>query len=66
MRTVRTLIAASLFVPILSVSMMWPQAEPKPAPTPSPQATAPATNSDACLADYYRNSNGVCVFLVTA
>jgi hypothetical protein len=61
MRNIRTLLAASLSVSILSVTMMWPQAQPKPAPASSPQATAPATSSGACHADYYRNSNGVCV-----
>jgi Protein of unknown function (DUF3761) len=33
----------------------------KPAPSPTPQATAPATAPGPCSADYYRNSDGVCV-----
>jgi hypothetical protein len=41
--------------------LMWPQAQPKPTPSPAPQATAPATTPGPCAADYYRNSNGVCV-----
>jgi hypothetical protein len=53
----------SLLVPVLFVGLMWPQAQPKPAPSPSPtpQVTAPATPSRPCAADYYRNSDGVCV-----
>jgi hypothetical protein len=43
------------------VGLMWPQAQPKPAPSPTPKATAPATTPGPCAADYYRNSNGVCV-----
>jgi hypothetical protein len=59
MRRIRTLI--SLFVPVLFIGLMWPQAQPKLAPSPTPQAAAPATTSGPCSADYYRNSNGVCV-----
>jgi hypothetical protein len=53
----------SLLIPVLFVGLMWPQAQPKTAPTPSPtpRATAPATTTGPCAADYYRNSNGVCV-----
>ena len=60
MRTIRNL-AFSLFVPVLFLGLMWPQAQPKPSPSPTPQATAPATASGSCAADYYRNSDGVCV-----
>jgi hypothetical protein len=52
---------ASLFIPVLCLGLMWPQAQPKPAPPPTLQATAPATTPSACAADYYRNINGVCV-----
>ncbi len=53
----------SLFIPLLFLGLMWPQAQPKQAPSPSatPQATAPATTPGPCAADYYRDSNGVCV-----
>jgi hypothetical protein len=37
-----------------------PQAQPKPSPSPTPGATQPA-NHGPCAADYYRNSDGVCV-----
>ena len=44
---------------------IFPQAQPKTSPTPATQATykadPPATTSGPCAADYYRNSNGVCV-----
>lgn len=40
---------------------VWPQAQPKPAQSPTPPATAPATASGSCAADYYRNSDGICV-----
>jgi hypothetical protein len=43
------------------VGLMWPQAQRKPAPSPTPHATAPATTPGPCAADYYRNSDGVCV-----
>jgi hypothetical protein len=49
------LLALALAVPV------WPQAQPKPARSPTPQATAPATTPGPCAADYYRNSDGVCV-----
>jgi Protein of unknown function (DUF3761) len=49
------LLALALAAPV------WPQAQPKPAPSPTAQATAPATTSGSCAADYYRNSDGVCV-----
>lgn len=49
-----------LLVSLIS-GLMWPQAQPKPTPSPTPQATAPATTSGPCAADYYRNSNDVCV-----
>lgn len=52
---------ASLFVPVLFLALIWPQAQPKPSQSPTPQATAPATTPGPCAADYYRNSNGVCV-----
>src|SRR5438874_980065 len=43
----------------------FPQAQPKTSPTPATYATnkadPPATTSGPCAADYYRNSNGVCV-----
>jgi Protein of unknown function (DUF3761) len=39
----------------------FPQAQPKATPSPTPQATAPATASGSCAADYYRNSDGVCI-----
>lgn len=43
----------------------FPQAQPKTSPTPATQVTnkadPPATSSGPCSADYYRNSNGVCV-----
>jgi hypothetical protein len=51
MRTFRKLVL-SLFVPVLSLSLLWPK------PSPTPQATAPG---GSCSADYYRNSDGVCV-----
>jgi hypothetical protein len=50
-----------LLVSLIS-GLMWPQAQPKPTPSPAPQATAPATTPGPCAADYYRNSNGVCVY----
>jgi hypothetical protein len=43
------------------IAFGWPQAQPKPSPSPTPQASAPATTPGPCSADYYRNSNGVCV-----
>jgi hypothetical protein len=49
------LLALALAVPV------WPQAQPKPTPSPTPQATAPATTPGPCSADYYRNTDGVCV-----
>jgi hypothetical protein len=52
---------ASLLGPVMFLGLMWPQAQLKPVPSPTPQATAPATTSGPCAADYYRNSNGVCV-----
>ena len=53
----------SLLLPVLFLGLMWPQAQPKPAPSPSstPQTTVPATTPGPCAADYYRNSDGVCV-----
>ncbi|HEY2235457.1 MAG TPA: DUF3761 domain-containing protein [Candidatus Angelobacter sp.] len=60
MRTIRSL-AFSLFVPVLFLNLMWPQAQSKPTASPTPQATAPTTASGSCAADYYRNSDGVCV-----
>ncbi|HEV7676330.1 MAG TPA: hypothetical protein VGQ12_17495 [Candidatus Angelobacter sp.] len=39
----------------------FPQAQPKPTPLSTPSATQPATINSSCSADYYRNSNGVCV-----
>jgi Protein of unknown function (DUF3761) len=60
MRTIRNL-AFSLFVPVLLLGLMWPQAQPKPSPSPTSQASAPATTPGPCSADYYRNSDGVCV-----
>jgi hypothetical protein len=57
------LVDAHFLLASVPVSPAWPQAQPKPAPSPTPttQATAPATTSGACAADYYRNSSGVCV-----
>jgi hypothetical protein len=49
------LLALALAVPV------WPRAQPKPAPSSTAQGTAPATTSSPCIADYYRNSDGVCV-----
>src|ERR1700731_2119636 len=49
------LLALALAVPV------WPQAQPKAAPSPTAQPTAPATTAGPCTADYYRNSDGVCV-----
>ena len=51
----------NLIVALMLVGLAWPQAQPKPAPSPAPQATAPATSPGPCAADYYRNSNGVCI-----
>lgn len=48
-----------LLLPLMLTVLMWPQAQPKPSPTP--QATAPATTPGPCSANYYRNTNGVCV-----
>jgi hypothetical protein len=48
---------------ILSLALAlpaFPQAQPKPSSSPTPGATQPA-NHGACAADYYRNSDGVCV-----
>jgi len=56
----RTLLL-NLIVAVTLIGLAWPQAQPKPAPSPAPQATAPATSPAACAADYYRNSNGVCI-----
>jgi hypothetical protein len=39
----------------------FPQAQPKPTQSPTPTSTVPATTHGACAADYYRNSDGVCV-----
>jgi hypothetical protein len=61
MKKIRASVALGLFVSILSVGLMWPQAQPKPTPSATPQATAPATTPGPCSADYYRNSDGVCV-----
>ena len=58
MRKIR--VFASLLAPVLFLGLLWPQAQPKPSPLPTPQATAPATGGP-CSADYYRNSDGVCV-----
>ena len=49
-----------LLVLALAVSV-WPQAQPRPTPSLTPQATGQATTPGPCAADYYRNSNGVCV-----
>ncbi len=51
----------NLIVAVALIGFAWPQAQPKPTPSPAPQATAPATTPGSCAADYYRNSNGVCV-----
>jgi len=51
----------NLIVALTLVGFAWPQAQPKPAPSPASQATAPATSPGPCAADYYRNSNGVCI-----
>jgi hypothetical protein len=56
----KKLIAQLLWLLVL-VSATWPQAQPKPTPSPTPQASSPATASGSCAADYYRNSDGVCV-----
>ena len=53
-------IGIALAVALLSFGLMWPQAQPKPSPSPTPKATAPTTHGP-CAADYYRNSDGVCV-----
>lgn len=53
-------IGIALVVSLLSFGLMWPQAQPKPSPSPTPKATAPTTHGP-CAADYYRNSDGVCV-----
>lgn len=55
----RSLPFLRLLVCLLLTTASWPQAQPKP--TPTPQATVPATTSGSCTADYYRNSDGVCV-----
>jgi hypothetical protein len=54
---------AALFIPVFCIGLTWPQAQPKAAASqsPTPQATAPATTPGPCAADYYRNSDGVCV-----
>jgi hypothetical protein len=39
----------------------FPQAQAKASPSPTPQTSSPATAPGPCSADYYRNSNGVCV-----
>lgn len=51
----------NLIVALALVGLTWPQAQPNPSPSPTPKATAPATSPGPCSADYYRNSNGVCV-----
>jgi hypothetical protein len=51
MQKIRASVALGLFVSILSIGLMWPQAQTKPAPSPTPQATAPATTSGSCVAD---------------
>jgi hypothetical protein len=56
----KKLIAQLLWLLVL-VSASWPQAQPKPTPSPTPQASSPATARGPCSADYYRNSDGVCV-----
>lgn len=52
MRTIRSL-AFSLFVPVLFLGLIWPQAQPKSTRSPTPQATALATASGSCAADYW-------------
>jgi len=37
------------------------EAQPKPASSPTPQTSQLATTSGSCAADYYRNSDGICV-----
>jgi hypothetical protein len=54
-KPLRLLLALALAVPV------WPQAQPKPSPSPTPQASSQATTPGPCAADYYRNSDGVCV-----
>jgi hypothetical protein len=49
----------SLIFALALVCFSWPQ--PKPTASPTPQATVPATAPGPCAADYYRNSDGVCV-----
>jgi len=47
---------------VFSIAQLtFPQAQPKPVSSPTPQSTAPATSPGPCAADYYRNSDGVCV-----
>lgn len=54
-----------LLLLLIVLQSTFPQAQAKTSPTPGPQATKkadpPATTSGPCAADYYRNSNGVCV-----
>jgi hypothetical protein len=50
-----------LLLAVALAQPLWPQAQPKPALSPTPGATAPATTSGSCAANYYRNSDGVCV-----
>lgn len=45
-----------LLIVVLTVTA-WPQAQSKPLPSPTPQTHTSAP----CKADYYRNSDGVCV-----
>jgi len=54
-------ICFALAVPLLSLGLMWSQAQPKPSPSATPKATAPATTPEPCAVDYYRNCNGICV-----
>jgi hypothetical protein len=55
MRKIRPFV--SLLVPVLFLSLMWPQAQPKPAPSALLQATAHTTSSGGRTADYYRNTD---------
>jgi hypothetical protein len=57
----RSLPLLHLLVCLFLTVAAWPQAQPKPASSPTPNATAPATTSGPCSADYYRNSDGACV-----
>lgn len=57
----RSLPLLHVLVCLLLTVTAWPQARPKPSASPIPHTTAPGTTPGPCSADYYKNSDGVCV-----